>query len=118
MTRGAEEHARVPPLMGGSLRGLRALSRGFSTDALQEAVLSLPKFEIKLTTDLLAALGLEDGMRSETTLAGFAPNLYIAGAPHRTVISDDEDGTKAATVIGVIAIKRSSIVGVMRIDVD
>jgi len=38
--------------------------------------------------------------------------------PHRTVISVDEDGTKAAAVTGVVAIKRSSTVGVMRVDVD
>jgi serine protease inhibitor len=87
----------------------------------QDVVLSLPKFEIKLTTDVLAplaALGLEDGMQSETALAGFAPNLYIAGAPHRTVISVDESGTRAAAVSAVVAINRSASSRATRIDVD
>src|SRR5262249_33650384 len=69
--------------------------------------LSLPKFDVRLRTDLLgplATLGLGRAIGSSAALSGFAPNLEIVAVPHRTAISVDESGTEAAAAGGIVAV--------------
>jgi len=94
--------------------------------ALEEAevTISLPKFEIRTQTDLVAALtalGIQDAF--DANVADFTgisteEQLYVSGVLHEAFIAVDEAGTEAAAATAVIIGTTSAPVEVIAVTFD
>jgi serine protease inhibitor len=77
-----------------------------ASDDRPEVRLSLPKIKAESNLELLETLKEDLGLPiDQLDPAIFGPGLFVSGIVHKTVVENDEEGTKAAAVTGMMCAK-------------